>query len=278
MFNGIPPRAFNNHGESPPRDQQAPRHRRLNKSVNLFLSALSRRTHNLHYVAYHAGLVYDSADAMERSAHRKLLAKDGLHLSYAGCEGVCQNIIRAVASIRKLTPHTHPVTTTATTVATTGAASTTPASIWEEDVNMATSNTDVPTDETSASVTICNKRPTVRIRSNTAVRRAQPLPCTAVRTDSLPCVITSLDYSPCPTEREVAALTLSCDKEFPPLQSSRSPSQTQNTLCAAPSDSAICITSQKHAYFNLKNDTYFTSDQFLRLDRQPQDFQKHWLT
>ena len=80
-FSGIPPRALNHHKPWLPVAQQFHKLQHFNDvalTVNRTLAVL----------AMHADV-----HKLEESSQHSLIPKDGLHLSFSGCEMVCRNII-----------------------------------------------------------------------------------------------------------------------------------------------------------------------------------------
>ena len=56
------------------------------------------KIHNLHFIP-HPLFSYTDVLDFEQSTQCSLIARDGLHLSYKGCQMVCKNILATIASI-----------------------------------------------------------------------------------------------------------------------------------------------------------------------------------
>ena len=93
-FSGIPPRALNHHKSWLLVAQQFHKLQCFSDvalKVNRTLSVLVNKIPNLHYIS-HPWFMHADVHKLESSQH-SLIAKDGLHLSFSGCEMVCRNII-----------------------------------------------------------------------------------------------------------------------------------------------------------------------------------------
>ena len=91
----MPPRALNHHKPWLPVAQQFYKLQHFNDvtlTVNRTLAVLANKIPNLHYIS-HPGFMHADIHKLEESFHHSLIAKDGLQLSFSGCEMVCRNII-----------------------------------------------------------------------------------------------------------------------------------------------------------------------------------------
>ena len=98
VFSGIPPRALNHYKPGLHIAQQYVRLQRFNDvalAVNNKLAVLAKIIPNLHYIS-HPEFLHADVQTLEESPEHSLIGKDGLHLSFSGCEMVCKSIIKKV--------------------------------------------------------------------------------------------------------------------------------------------------------------------------------------
>ena len=94
-FSGIPPRALSHHKPWLPVAQQFHKFQCFNDvalTVNRTLAVLANEIPNLHCIS-HPGFIHADVHKLEETPQHSLNAKDGIHLSFSGCEIVCRNII-----------------------------------------------------------------------------------------------------------------------------------------------------------------------------------------